>query len=387
MMTWLLSVALAEEITADEVVAQALARDPALADAEARVTAAEGELRAASGLRDNPTVEGRLGFGVVQHEVAVSQPISVTGEGLRAHQAAQAALQAAQAERDRRRLEVATDARRGLVEAIRAEIQLALAREARELATSLRTAAEARLSSGDAPELEVHLARLEEAAAASDLIAATRRAREARETLAGRAGLSLQAELPTDPLAALPAEAEPNEVRSDVAAARARTEAASAQLARERAAALAPVEVGAWAQFQGGDVGWTAGPVLTVTLPLWHANPAGVAAAQAEQGVAEAALAAAQAEAEAERAGVADRREVIAIVSGVADPTAEARAALAGTGQAAAAGQIGVAEAAVLRSRVLNAWGRGAEARAEAALAGLDIALAEEWPTLLGSAP
>ena len=51
------------------------------------MTAAEGALRAATGLRYDPTLEARLGFGLTQHEVSLSQPFSFSGEGRAAAQA------------------------------------------------------------------------------------------------------------------------------------------------------------------------------------------------------------------------------------------------------------------------------------------------------------
>ena len=165
--------AFAASLSPDEVVRAALAQDPALARAEAEVTAAEGALRAATGLRHDPTLEARLGFGLTQHEVSLSQPFSFSGEGRAAAQAARAGLEAAEAERAQRRLEVAAAARLGMIEVIDAQAEVARAKEAVVLTQRIRAQVERRLASGDVGELEVHLARLEEAAAVGGLLTAT----------------------------------------------------------------------------------------------------------------------------------------------------------------------------------------------------------------------
>lgn len=404
MLAWLVSAALAAPVTADEVVGAALARDPALADAEAAVVAAEGERKAATGLRHDPTLEARLGFGLPQHEASLTQPVSLSGEGVAAAKAADAALRAAEADRDRRRLEVAADARRSMIRAIAADAEVERADEVLRLSTELRAAAEARLASGDAPELEVHLARLEEAAAAADRVEARREALAAREQLAGTTGLALQTQLPDDPMSAAPAGSGGSE-RADRVAAAARVESADAALRRERAAALPPVDLGVWAQVQnvattpgpGGvevapwswseNAAWTVGPTVAVTLPVWSANRGGIARAEGERDLASAELASVEARIDAEQAGSAERREAMAAVTGTADPTPEARAALAGVDAAVAAGEIGAAEAALLRSRILDAWRRGSGARASAAEVAVDLALAESWPGLLPGTP
>ncbi len=233
----------------------------ALAAAEAAVVTAEGERRAATGLRNAPTLELRLGFGLAQHEVSLAQPVSLSGEGLAAARAADAELRAAESDRDRRRLEVAANARQLVIQAIAATAQVERADEVLRLASALRDAAERRLFSGDAPVLQAHLARLEEAAAAADVVQAHREALASREALAATTGLGADVELPDDPMTAVPRGSDAG-TRSDREAATARVEAADSALRRERAAALRPVDVGAWAQVQGG-----AWPTLLPNVP------------------------------------------------------------------------------------------------------------------------
>jgi cobalt-zinc-cadmium efflux system outer membrane protein len=403
-LSWLLGVALAAPITVDEVVRAALAHDPLLSAAEAEVTAAEGERRAATGLRHDPTLEARLGFGLPQHEVSLTQRVSLSGEGIAAVRAADAGLRAAEAERDQVRLVVAAEARRRLIAAVSADAQLERTREVLRLVADLREAGEARLVSGEVAELEVHLARLEEAAAAADVATARRVALAAREDLAAVTGLTFDVELPGDPMTAAPPPGAVG-VRGDAVRAAAEVERADAALRRERAAALPPVAIGVWAQVQniatspspsGVDVApwswsenaaWTVGPTLSLTLPVWNGNRAGVARAVGDQDIARSELAAVEARIAAEQAGSARRRESIEVVGEAADPSSEARAALAGVEAALSAGEIGQADATLLRARILDVWGRAAVARAEAAELTVDLALAEAWTTLLPSTP
>jgi hypothetical protein len=185
----------------------------------------------------------------------------------------------------------------------------------------------------------------------------------------------------------------------------AEVERADAALRRERASAVPPVAIGVWAQVQniatspsptGVDIApwswsenaaWTVGPTLSLTLPVWNGNRAGVARAVGDQDLARSELAAVQARIAAEQAGSARRRESIEVVGAAADPSAEARAALAGVEAALSAGEIGQADATLLRARILDVWGRAAVARAEAAELTVDLALAEAWTTMLPSTP
>jgi hypothetical protein len=132
---------------------------------------------------------------------------------------------------------------------------------------------------------------------------------------------------------------------------------------------------------------WSIGPTASVTLPIWNGNRAGVAEARGERQVARAELAAIDARIAAEQAGSVARRTAVEAVAGTADPAPEARASLAGVDAAMNAGELSAAEAALLRSRVLDAWRRASGARAEAAEVAVDLALAEGWPGLLPQRP
>jgi outer membrane protein TolC len=401
MILWLVLSAWAAPIAPDAVVAAALQLSPDVASAEAAVDRAEAGLAAARGLRANPTLDVRLGFGLPQHEVSLSQPVSLSGEGLAAAAAAEASLRAAEATAARVRLQVAADARRALVSAIVADATQVLAEELLTLTTTLRAATEARRAAGEASDLDVQLARLDEAGATADVVASARVAQEARATLGRLTGLPWTVELPPDADAALPAPMAPVERRSDLVAAETAVEAAEAAVRRERAAILPPVEIGVWAVVQNvgvyaspsgvviprGDAqantAWTVGPSLTMTLPVFKTNPAGRGEAAAHAALAVAGARAAQAAAEVDAARAADQRALIARVRALPDPSVDARAALAGLTAAVTAGDMSPADAALVRARVMDAWRRSIGARTPALEATLDLALAEEWGTLL----
>ncbi len=401
MLLWWVLSAWAAPVPADDVVAAALELSPDLASAMATVDRAKAQLAAARGLRANPTLDVRLGFGLPQHEVALSQPVSLSGEGIAAAAAAEASVRAAEAALQRVRMQTATDARRALVNAITTEATRGLAEDLRALTATLREATEARRDAGEASDLEVQLARLDEAAAHADVIAATQAALAARAALAHLTGLAWSTELPTDADTALPAPTDATALRSDRVAAEASEDAAQAAVRREKAAILPPVELGVWAQMQNvgvyagatgvviprgdwaGNTAWTVGPSLTVTLPVFKANPDGRGEAAADLALAEAAVRIARAAADADQAQAADQRALIAQVRALPDPSVDARAALAGLTTAVTAGELSPAEAAAVRARVMDSWRRSVAARTPALEATLDLALAEEWPTLL----
>ncbi|MFZ5480828.1 MAG: TolC family protein [Myxococcota bacterium] len=355
-------------LTPVEAVAAALANDPALAEAEARVDAARGARAASLWLRDNPEVYARVGDERI--EVEASQAISLTGEGLAAGRVARAEVEAAEAALSRARLIAAAEARRTYVHAVVAEADLAVSADERDTAKKVRAAAEARLAAGDAPELEARLARLEEARATAAWLRALDAAAEARAELAARVGGPVE-DLAGDPLAAAPREGEAGE-RGDVRAAEARAEAAQAALARERAAILPAVEVGVFYEGFGG-LG-AAGPTLGLEVPLWHRNEAGVGAAKGEVRAADAAVASTRARAEEEARAAAERLE--AVRAGLPDISGDAEAALAAIDRAVAAGELGALDAATLRARVYEGQRGWFEARAAEAEARIAAALA-----------
>jgi outer membrane protein TolC len=378
----------AAELTADEAVAAALSRSPALARARAAVEEDEGARRAACGLRHDPTLGASAALGGQSWSASVAQPLSLTGAGRADCAAARHGQQAAAAQLDRAVLEVAAATRLLWIEAVVAHHKEALAARALDVARRIEDAARQREAVGEVSQLDLRLARL----AGEQARAAWMRARveqgRTRAALATELDADLETlTLPEDPLAGAGTPAGPGAARrSDVVAAEARHSAAAAALARERAGTLAPVSFGAFVEEEGA--GLRAGPSLSLTLPVWRGNADGRAAAGG------ALLAAASARDAAEREAAAQQRvarEVgraleAALADQGADIPAEARAALESVALGYDRGELDLLTTALLQGQILeghSAWldGRGAVAGARVARM-----LAEEDPQLLGGA-
>lgn len=384
-MWWLsLLAAYAAPLPIEEIVRSALQHDPAVAHAMAELTIAEGTLTAAQGLRSNPRLDYRIGFGGSQQEASLTQPLSLSGEGTAAAQAAQRQVEAAQAALRRQNLLTAAAARAAVVRCVQADDQREIAVSSLDLARTLRATAEHRLDAGDGTQLEIQLARLDEAAAVADLLAATREVSASRSALSAITGLPATTELPADLWVAIPQappDSPPTGARSDIQAASLHQDAAQAALRQAEAAAIPPVEIGVWAQTSPGA--WVVGPSVGWTLPVWKTESAARAQAQAALSMSAADLAAVTAQAEAERAAVPAQQAAIREVEGVADPTGTARAALSSIAQGLSGGWLSPADAALLRGKVLDAWRRAAGLQAAAALTTLEIAQTEEWESLI----
>lgn len=375
----LLLATMAAAMTPGEAVTAALAHDPALAAAEARVEAGNGALTEASWLRHNPRVSGRLGDERL--ELEASQAVSVSGEGLAAARSARASLDAAEAARDRARLVTAAEARLAWLRAAVAEADVEIASDELAGATRLREAAVKRVAAGESADFEVRLARLEEARAVGLVLHARASLAEARATLAAITG-DAAATAQGDPLAAAPMPGTAG-VRDDVRAAAAAVDAARAALARERAATVPTVEIGV---FYEQDAGRTVvGPTLGVEVPLWQRNPAGRGSARGDLARAESEAVSLSARATAEQGASSEQMrdlEPLAALLGD-DPAADATAVLAGVEVAWRAGELDIAEATLLRARALEGRRAWVEARAAVAEARIAAALALGSETLL----
>ncbi len=371
---------LALAMTPAEAVRAATANDPALAGAESALLSATGARRSASWLRSNPGIELSADAGGARLGASVTQDISLSGAGVADARSGRYAVEAAEAGLTRARITTAAEARRAWARLAAADGALRATEGERASATAVRAAAEARRAAGEASDLELELARLEEAGAVAAWLAAVDERVEAQSALAaltGEAGASAEG----DPLSAVPT-AGAASPRSDVAAAEARVESARAALARERAEAVPSVGVGAFLELEGERT--LAGPALRVELPIWQQNAAGRGAAKGDLRVAEAEAASARARAEVEQRSAAERLVRLggsgaALAPGV---DASAEAALTAIGAGVERGQIDPAQAALLRARVF-AGQRGwyaarlaeAEGRIDAALAIEDAAL------------
>lgn len=375
--------ALAEPLTPDSVVRSALEHDPSYLSAVAAVHAARGDLRAATFLRENPTVSGELSLTSDRAGASIDQAVSLTGEGFAAHRAAALRMDAAELDARRAALVVAAEARLAWTLAVAAELHAGIASQALEQASTRRAAVEARVAAGDAPALDASLVRLEEGRAAAALVSARAEVVATRVTLARFVPEAGSANLPDDPLLAAPDPIRGEGSRTDVAAAVLRADAAVADRRATRAASLPAITVGVFVEQDDGVL--NAGPTVGVTLPLWHRNPAGIGSADAALTTATAEAAAMRAVASAERSGTEQARKVADdVLARVTVPAGvDAREALLAIDASQAVGELDAITATLLRADVLDAWSASVDLRRAVAEARIDALLASEDAALL----
>lgn len=386
MFLFLLGSAFAAPLSPDDAVAAALASNPDVARADAELSAAKGASRQSGFLRENPEIDAGYALVGDKIDVSIGQPLSISGEGLAAHKSARARVAAAEAGLTRTRLAVAAESRGAYIEAVVAHQGATLARQAFELAGRQLTATEARVRVGEGADLDLRLARLDQAKAARELLAARAAEAAAFATLATLARRAVTGgDLQADPLAAAPEpHAARGDERSDVRAARLALDAAEAAVSRERAAALPPVTLGGFYENDGGSV--IAGPSLGVTLPLWHQNQAGVSAARGAAGVARAELEAVTARAAAEQRTASDAHaDAVSAMASVPATPDDAVAALASIDAGVRAGELDLVTTILLRDEVIAGQSALSEARGELALFRIRLLLATEDAALLGA--
>lgn len=382
MLFLLFGAALAAPLSPDQAVRSALSSHPELARAEAELSAARGARRASTLLHENPEIEAGYALVGERLEASVAQPLSLSGEGLAERRSQRAQVAAAEAALTRTRLEVAAEARSAYIDAVVAHQGAALTERAFDLATQQLQATAASLRAGEASDLDLRLARLEQAKVAAELMEARADEAEALATLSALVRVPVQGEdLLEDPLLAAPEpSAGAGAERSDVVAARQGVEAAEAALTRERAARVPQLTVGA---FYEDDGAITAGPTLGWTLPLWQQNQAGVAEARGDLGVAQAELGAAIARSEAERrTATEDHSHALATVRALEASPEDSRAALAAVEAGVRSGELDLVTTLLLRDEIvagqtalLASGGALAHARVRLLLATEDAAL------------
>lgn len=381
---WLLNLAAAA--TPDEAVRAALAQDPAIAMAEARVERARGALTGTGFFLENPSIDA--GFAVVgsRLELGLSQSLSLGGEGIQARGAARAEGDAARWALVRTRLEVAASARLAWIQVVEAEGVLAFHAADLDSAGRLRELAELRLSAGDGTVLELRLARLEEAAAVGAWLEADRSLREVRAHFAAQTGLDMAE--PGDPLAAAPwTEVEPGDSRADVASAEAAEDAARRTVAAAKAGRVPELRLGAFVEQEPG--GLLVGPTVGLELPFWRHNEAAVGEARAAQIEAEARTRSLRARAGSEQqAAAAQQASALRAAQILGDvPPEDMATTLAELEAAYRSGELSMADVLVLRGRFRAGQLAWFEARATLARARIDAALAAEAePLLIGEA-
>lgn len=381
-LTLLAALSSAEVLTPADAVRAALKHDPALVAREAELDAARGLQRQTLFLGRNPVLEVAASRDRSRTAGSLKQPFSVTGEGIHAGRSARAGLEAAKASLDRARFETAASTRRAYALAVNARERLRFANADRLLLERLRGIAEARVNAGEGADLDLRLARLEEARAVAALLEAQAEATQFDVELSGLIG-KIPGPLLRDPLSAGPERLGVESPRSDLIAARAAARSAQAALSRERAARFPTLELGVFYEKDGGVE--IHGPTLALEFPLWNWNQSGVGAARGALRVAKAnevatvARAATETELAAERLRVAE-----ASVTGlVSDISAEAEPALRAIERLFNSGEANLSETLVLRSRVVEGERAWLEARAAVAIARIDVALTTQSSNLL----
>ncbi|HZS41471.1 MAG TPA: TolC family protein [Polyangia bacterium] len=375
---------LGEPLTRGEAVNRALARNPELAAARARIGASEAEVvGAARLLRANPTVEGEYGddrafgdHGEYRAGVALSQELELGGQrGLR-RAAAGARLDEARARVRAFELGVARDAADAWLALWRAERMRALAAQTVELDAGLARIAEARFAAGDISEVERNVVALDVARAQADAQAAEGEHRRAQAQLAriiaSDAGDALEGagdalEAAGEPPAPIAVEAPAKFVGAGVRAAERAHEAARGELRLQRRELVpSPTVTFGW-QREQLFVESTAPPPLrlahqadvlvgrlSLPLPIWDRRQAEVRAAQAAVDETRAERSAAEL---SQRADVAMARASLdgarksAELYRAALPRAERNLEL--LGRAYQAGQISLAELIAAKDRAL----------------------------------
>jgi len=320
-------------------------------------------------------------------DASVSQDISLSGEGLKTHRAAIAHIEAAEHTLTRVRLEAAAEVRHTWVATVVAHQSAVLTADAFALATRLVAATEAKRRVGEATDLDLRLARLEQAKAARDLIDAQAAEATALTALATLVQQPVAAEdLSRDPLDATPADTGLKGERSDILAARSLSDAANADLMRANAAAFSPISLGAFAEQDGDSL--VAGPMLGLTLPLWHQNQAERHAASGEVAAMRANLASIEAHARAEIDATTTLRASADAVMGQLGPDLDADAitALQSIEAGFLAGEFDLSTTIFLRAEVIDGRIATLEAIGAQADARIDALLAHDDPALLGGA-
>ncbi len=372
----------ATALTPEDAVRAALLHDPALAARVGELDAATGLRREGFLLRHNPEVDVSVSTDGTRRTGAVVQPLSITGEGINAARHARANLDAAKASADRARFETAATTRRAYARAVLARELLRLADEDRTLLARLRSVAEARVAAGEGVDLDLRLARLEQARAMAAWLDAQAQASAADAELAALTGV-IPGELARDPLTAGRAEVGDANPRSDLVAVKAATRAARAAVGRERAAVLPAIGLGAFYEKDSGTEIF--GPSVTVEVPLWNWNRPGLGVARGNLRLAEAVEASTAARAATEEARAAERLRVAeeSLATLAPDIGAEAAPALRAIEGLFTSGEANLADTLLLRSRIVEGERAWMEAHAAVAVARIDVALTRQSASLL----
>jgi len=358
---------------------------PAVLAAERGLLRARGQAADTAVLVRNPTVSGGLSLDGARAGVSAVQPLSFTGEGPAARDAADAQVSASELRLKRARLAAAAEARVAYVDAVVRSGQVEIAHKNVALAGRLRDAVELQHSAGEASLLDVRLARLAQVQAGARLLQARESEVESLRALATLVGQPVDADALTDePQAAAPEPGAVTDVpRSDVQAARALLNVAEAELVRQRRSSLPPIGVGASLEVEDGQS--FIGPTVSVTLPVFNRNHSGRGDATGQVHQAQGAERAVVARAQTERR-TARRRvdEAQALEGGMpVDPSSDATAALESIEAGYLAGELDLPSTVLLQREVLAGESAVLTLSGGVARARIDLLLATDDPRLL----
>lgn len=297
-----------------DLLAQAQANAPRLAEVAASLRQAEGLARQAAA-RPNPTAGIEVaningtgpygGTGQAETTFSIGQPLELGGKRGARIAAGRASVDAARARLTQSRADYAFDLAGAYADAEAAERRVSLAQEALTLAQEDLRAAQALVDAGKEAELRSLQAQaaVTSARAALDAARAERSGAFSRLTaLAGSAVpfTSLSESLLVRPTPAdLARNVDPLSVPS-VAAAQAEREAAARRVRVERTKALPDVTVSLGVRRFSGDNATAMVAGMSLPIPVFDQNRGNITAAQAELAGAEARLNAARLDAEAE---------------------------------------------------------------------------------------
>nr|WP_240454425.1 TolC family protein [Caulobacter sp. 17J65-9] len=311
----LVSPALAEPAPSfPDLLRQAEATSPRLAESLAQVRAAEGRARQASA-RPNPELglevenfgggEPFDGFAVAETTLSVAQPLELGGKRGARIGAARADVELARARQRQTMADFAFDLAAAYAEAEAADRRLVLAQEGLELAQTDARAARSLVDAGREAELRAVQSNAAVSAARADLDEAQAARSTAFARLTALAGsptvfTSLDGSVLQDGPGQIAAPLAAQVTSPAVLAAEAEREAAARRVRMERTRATPDVTVAfGLRRFQGDDsTALVAG--VSAPIPVFDRNQGNTAAAQGELQAAEARLNAARLDAEAE---------------------------------------------------------------------------------------
>ena len=373
-------------LTVDRVLELVQRQNPDVLLARARVLQAQGVLMTARApLATNPDVDAFLGSRAgttgrsAELEVSVLQRFEVAGQ--RGHRIAAATAGASQQtfEVDAVTLQAQTAALAALYRAVHAEEIRRVAQDALSLAEEAVRAAQARYEAGETAILDVNVARVEQARARREQLAAAARLEAAfgvlREVLALPPEEPLRVEIPfrTPEVQALDALLSRLPERADIRALTANVTQGEAELRLAQAGRTPDLFGGVGFRREDGQP--IAGVRLGLSLPVFQHQTGAMTAASARLSESRTALAARRRALEA-RLRAAYTQHAIAIkaadaITATAVPLLEENEALAR--ESYQAGKIGLLELLVIRREGFAAQREALDAQLEASLAAIEV--------------